>query len=229
MALKTHPGPLFLWVLSGCATTAVLDGARTLEPGQSQVQASLSAQRGGNALSNSMSLPMPDIEVGFRRGLSPDLDAGVRLYGLGAGCDLRYRFLHTASFDAAFAPGFGVSGLLVPLFTLGSADLWVPLRGEVDLSHGLSFTVEGRAQVHQLFSWMRESGEGSGTAGHYELLTGGGARIAWRWRRFTLGGYVEILGTTRASSPWLSGGLDAGWTMLARPTDASSWSPAPDG
>ncbi len=199
-----------------------LHGARPLEPGQHMVQAALSLQKGTNSLSSSLDLPLPQIEVGYRRGLAPDVDAGVRVYLLGAFGDLRYRFGQLGSFDLAAQPGVGLFALPVPDFAIGNVDLHLPVVAETDLGEQGSLVLSARTVARQHFAAVDDPTLGTGTSGRFELLAGGGARLSRRFRRLRLGGYADLLAnTSRGGPPWVAVGADLG-LIMGRPREASS-------
>ncbi len=208
-------GLLFaLTLASGCSTMGTLHGARPLEPGQNMMQAALSLQKGSNFLSGSLDLPLPQIELGFRRGLAPDVDWGARVYLLGIVGDVRYRFARVGSFDVATQPSIGVFTLPMTDFSMGNVDLSLPLVAETDLGKKSSLVLAGRTVARQHFASMTDETLGSGTAGRFELLAGGGVRISRRFRRLRLGGYGDVLvNTSRLGPLWWDGGVDLGLVL----------------
>lgn len=214
---------LVLAAMSGCSTMGTLHGARPLEPGQSMMQAALSVQKGSNFLSGSVDLPLPQIELGYRRGLVQDVDWGARIYLLGAVADLRYRFARVGSFDIATQPSLGVFALPTAGLSLGNVDLTLPLVAETDLGKRCSLVLAGRTVARQHFASMDDDSLGSGTAGRFELLAGGGARLSWRIKkRVRLGGYGDVLvNTSRLGPLWWDGGVDFGLVFGRKRGEAS--------
>ena len=203
-----------LLAASGCSTMGTLHGARPLEPGEHMMQAALSVQKGSNFLSGSLDLPLPQVELGYRRGLAKDVDWGARLYLAGIVGDVRYRFARVGSFDIATQPAIGVSALPMEGFSLGNVDLSLPVVAETDLGERLSLVLAGRTVARQHFASMDDPSLGSGTSGRFEMLAGGGARLSWRFERVRLGGYGDVLvNTSRLGPVWWDGGVDFGLVM----------------
>lgn len=202
---------------AGCSTLGTLHGARPLAPGQHMLQAALSAQQGTEALSTAAGIPLPQIELGYRAGLAPDLDWGVRSYLFGTTADLRYRFARLGPFDLAAQPSLGGAVLPTPAFGIGNVDLGMPLVAEADLGPETSLVLAARTVARQHFAWVDDPALGRGASGRFELLAGGGARIARRFGILTLGVFGDVLiNTSRLGPLWWSGGLDLGFTLGGR-------------
>ncbi|WNG53949.1 hypothetical protein F0U59_03430 [Archangium gephyra] len=94
------------WVLSGCASTGM---ARTLDPGHFQFSISPSAQAVLNGRGSIGSdVPVPQLELGARYGVTERLDVGARVYFPGAEADVRFGLLRAPSLrsgvDVTLAP-----------------------------------------------------------------------------------------------------------------------------
>jgi hypothetical protein len=199
---------------SGCSTMGTLHGARPLEPGEHMMQAAISLQKQTNPLSAALELPLPQVEIGYRRGLAPDLDWGVRSYLFGTVADLRYRFATVGAFDLATQPSLGICALPTPAVGMGNLDLALPLVAETDLGEHGSLVLSGRAVGRQHFAWLVDDQLGSGAAGRFELLAGGGVRLSRRFRRLRVGGYADMLANTSRLGPvWWAGGADLGLVL----------------
>ncbi len=223
-----------LVLLSGCSTLGTLHGARPLEPGEHMMQAALSLQEGSNPLTTALELPLPQLELGYRRGLVSDLDWGARVYLLGATTDLRYRFAKLGRFDLAAQPSLGISAFPTPATGLGNLDLGLPIVAETDLGaeKKASLVLAARAVGRQHFAWLDDPSLGSGAAGRFELLAGGGVRLSRRFRRLRVGAYADVLANTSRLGPlWWTGGADLG-LVLGKPREggpsAGEPGPAPD-
>jgi hypothetical protein len=197
--------------LVGCSTMGTLHGARPLEPGEHMMQAALSLQKQSNPLTTALDLPLPQVELGYRRGLAPDLDWGARVYLFGTVTDLRYRFARVGAFDIATQPSLGFFALPTPATGFGNLDLGLPIVAERDLgAQGKgSLVLSARTVGRQHFAWLSDETLGSGSAGRFELLAGGGVRVSRRFRRVRIGGYADVLANTSRLGPlWWSGGAD---------------------
>lgn len=120
---------LLVALLPGCFPSLVtLQRAETVAPGEVEFAASMSTAlleveetdpRTGAAVSR-MAV-VPDLELGVRQGLGPNLDLGGKLWlaDLGGQIDLKWRFLWELNVTGSVAPGiaFGipVSGLVTPI------------------------------------------------------------------------------------------------------------------
>lgn len=187
------------------------------------MQAAMSLQKGSNPLTTALDLPLPQLELGYRRGLAPDLDWGARVYLLGATTDLRYRFARLGSFDLATQPSLGVSAIPTTATGFGNLDLGLPLVAETDLGarKKASLVLSARAVGRQHFAWLDDPDLGSGAAGRLELLAGGGVRLSRRFRRLRVGGYADVLvNTSRLGPAWWTGGADLG-LVLGKPRDSA--------
>ncbi len=202
--------------LMGCSTMGTLHGARPLEPGEHMMQAALSLQKQSNPLTTALDIPLPQIELGYRRGLVSEVDWGVRVYMVGAVADLRYRFARLGPFDVATQPSLGLFALPTPATGFGNIDLGLPVVAEMDLGakQRSSLVLSTRAVGRQHFAWLSDPDLGSGAAGRFELLAGGGARITRRFRRLRIGGYADVLvNTSRLGPVWWTGGADLGLVL----------------
>jgi hypothetical protein len=168
-------------VLGGCSSSALVDGARTLEPGQKAVSVGMSLQRGTTTVSSGLGVPLPMLEVGLRWGVAQDLDIGMKLYMWGLYTDARYRFAHYKAWDLAIAPGIGGYWLAIPGYQIGTMDLHVPVRAQRDLgkSDRWSLTLEASTIVRETFGRVSSDGF-TGDFGQLELFAGGGTRLE-RW------------------------------------------------
>ncbi len=184
--------------LTGCSTSAVVDGARTLEEGQKAMSVGMSLQRGTTTASSGLGIPLPMLEVGLRWGVGPDLDIGMKLYMWGLYTDARYRFAKFRAWDLAIAPGVGGYFFVLPGYQLGTMDLHVPLRAQRDLGAAArwSLTVEAGTIVRETFGRAR-SGGFTGDFGQLELFAGGGGRLE-RWGDR---GFIGLSFSTHAQ-PW---------------------------
>ena len=201
--------------LAGCTSVATLQGARPLEPGQRTFQVAASAQFGSSAVSGALGMPVPQVDVAWRRGLAPDLDWGLRAYLFGVRSDVRYRFAQAGSWHFAVQPGLALGGLPVPTYLVMNADVDMPVLAEVVIGPRSSLALAGRALARENVAWISSTGLGSGVSGRYEFLAGGGARYALGFGRLGLGFFVDgLVNTTRGGPPWVTGGVDL---TIARP------------
>lgn len=200
-----------LW-LSGCSTSALVDGARTLEPGQKSLNVGLSVQAGTSTGADALGIPLPMVEVGLRWGVAPDLDIGLKLIMWGLYTDARYRFARRGAWDLAIAPGIGGYWYVLPGYQAGTLDLHVPVRAQRDLGQAgaWSWTVEGGTILKETFGRSRTGGF-TGDFGQLELYVGGGTRLEHWGQR----GFFGVSATAHAQPWWgrapaWSVGLDFG-------------------
>ncbi len=204
--------------LCACSTSAVIDGARTLEPGQKAVGFGMSLQRGTTSASDGLGVPLPQVELGVRWGVAPDLDIGLKLFMWGLYTDARYRFGRWKAWDLAIAPGLGGYWLVIPSYQLGTMSLHVPVRAQRSLGAQQrgSVTLEGGTILRDTFGRSKSNGF-VGDFGQLELLVGGGARLE-RWGD---SGFVGLSASAHAQPWWghvpaWSVGLDFGYRRRLR-------------
>ncbi|MBN1335159.1 MAG: hypothetical protein JXB39_04305 [Deltaproteobacteria bacterium] len=196
-------------LVSGCTSVATLQGARPLEPGQRSFQAGVSLQYGSSAVSGALGLPVPQLDVRWRRGLAPDLDWGLGAYLFGVRADLRYRFAQAGRWHFAAQPGLALAGLPVPTYLVMNTDLDLPVLAEVTFGQGSSLTLSGRVLARESVAWVSSTGLGAGVSGRYEFLAGGGMRYGLSFRRVGLGVFGDgLANTTRGGPAWITGGVD---------------------
>lgn len=211
---------------AACSTLSTLHGARTLEPGQVQAGVGLTLQRGANPLSNA-GLPLPQAEVAVRVGVSPDVDVGARLYLLGTGFDVRYRFFQQDRLHLAVAPG--LSGFWLPISDLarqGSVEVVAPLVAEYALKPWLAVSAGPRVVLRDQFNGIKDETLGKGRTSRLDAFTGGGARLEVHTGRLVLGlaGAALAQPARRGGLAW-SAGLDIGLRPRRAPKDVKP--PAP--
>lgn len=165
-----------LLLVGGCSTLTTIEGARTLEPGQAQIGGALSMQRGGNALSYT-GIPIPQLEIAGRLGVAPDVDMGLRLYLLGIGYDVRYRFYHRGRFHAAITPGLYAVWIPTGATGQGSAEARAPLTVEYELSDLFSVAGGPRLIFRNQWNSVNDPELGSGAEARLDVFSGGGLRL----------------------------------------------------
>ena len=196
----------------GCSTLARVNGAKTLEPGQTQIGVSGSLQQGANPLSTG-TIPLPQGEVFVRRGLLPNLDMGARLYLVGAGMDVRYRFHEGERLHLAINPSYGV--VVVPFVGSvrgsGSLDVRVPLIAEWELGPRSSIaggpTLVLRRQRND-FTWSLGAEETARVL-RLDAYAGAGLRYSTTRGRVILGVNADLYAqTARHAGPAYAVGAD---------------------
>jgi len=218
MVRRFHP---VAWAMlsvlgAGCTTLATVEGARTLEPGVKQFTVPVSVQQGSGSLTNA-GMPLPTFEFAMRAGVAEDVDVGLRLYLLGLGGDVRYRFYHRGPLHVAITPG--LYGLWVPSGKAGQGSLEVraPLTAEYELSR--SFSVAGGPRVILRDQWnsIADPDLGSGAAGRLDVFSGAGARFEFHRPRFVWGIGTDLYAqpARRGGFAW-SLGMDIGWRTKQR-------------
>ena len=197
-----------LALATACSTLSTLHGARTLDPHESQVGFALSVQHGASPLGNVLALPQ--VEVAARYGVKPDVDVGFRVYLLGVGADVRYRFFSSEKLDLATAPGIdtfwipGAGGAAGQ----GSAELRAPVLAEVQL--GRAFSIGGGPALLLRDQWNSvTAGDVHGLQSRVDVYAGGGARVELHGKRVALGVSSDVYGQpSRSSGAAWSIGLD---------------------
>lgn len=201
-----------LTLSAACTTLATTHGARTLEPGQVQIQRALGVQTGGSFAGNA-GIVIPQSQWILRVGLKPDLDLGARIYVAGIGTDLRYRFHHQGRWHFAIDPGFAI----LPIPASGAFEARAPLLAEVELHERFSLTFAAQTILRD--SWTRiDSPElGKGSVGRLDTFAGGGIRAEYHSKRLMLGVSLDVAGqpARHAGLAW-SGGFDASVRFCGR-------------
>ena len=207
---------LLLAALGGCTTLATLDGARTLAPKQTQWTVAASLQRGANPLSGSV-IPLPQLELAYRRGLAPDVDFGLRLYLLGLGSDVRYRFLHEGPLHVAVQPGLFLFALPIGGGPgQGSVEVRAPVTAEVELSDRWSVAAGGRVFLREQWNSSR-IGDELGLATRLDSYLGAAGRFEYHTPRFGIGFGLDLYGQqARAAGLAWSTGVDFQFRRLSR-------------
>lgn len=193
-----------LLALSGCLTFSRINGAKTLEP--QQIEAGFAV---GARTSDDPSFPYPSPTGPFvmRVGIVPDLDLGFRVYLLGLGTDVRWRFAQRGPWHFAVNPGIGaaIQPNLLNGSEFGSVEAALPLLAEVELNDWLS--VSGGAQVvyRNRLNLALE-----GPVWRFDMYGGAGLRLEAHPGIFVFGVYGDILAapTRFTGQPTFAGGID---------------------
>ena len=199
-------------LLLACSTLSTLDGARTLDPGVGQVGGAINVQSAASFITNE--IPLPQIELATRYGVADDVDIGARAWLLGAGFDVRYRFLQQGPWHVAVQPG--LAAFVLPDTDLsgtepsgtglsgGSIDLRMPITAELELHRAWSVT-GGPRLLHRV-QW-NSSAFDSRPVARLDSYVGGGAGLRFQPRK--LGVFVagELLAqpVRRAGPAWTVG------------------------
>jgi hypothetical protein len=209
---------MIVMVLVGCSTLSTIDGARTLDRGQSQWKVAISDQYGSNGLSSASALP--EVEVAYRRGFAEDFDAGVRFYLLGTMLDARYRVFHEGRWHLAVDPGVGL--FFLPTIG-GSVDVRAPLIAEYEVNRW--FSLAGGPKAILRTPWNRvDLGDGKhAVQGRFDVYAGGALRLDVQSRRVSFGLTTDVYGQpARASGFAWSIGLDVGFLRRSKAERAAS-------
>ncbi len=188
-----------------CTTLATTHGARTLEPGQVQIQRALGVQTGGSFAGNA-GIVIPQSQWILRVGLKPNLDLGARIYVAGLGTDLRYRFHQQGRWHFAIDPGFAI----LPIPASGAFEGRAPLLAEVDLHERFSLSFAAQAILRDAWTRIDSPELGKGSVGRLDTFAGGGIRAEYHSKRLMLGVSLDVAGqpARHAGLAW-SGGFDA--------------------
>lgn len=194
---------LLLVAGSGCASLSTVHTAHALRPGETKISANTSLVGGGvpgltfgavdatreQPLSD-VGVPVPQAELEVRRGLAPRFDAGLRVFLLGAGADVKFQFLQRAKWDAAFVPG--VSGSYVNFSNaetrrrFGEADVSLPVLFGRHIGQNSSFVIGPKVQGRYAFNSV-ETPEVEGRGSRFILLAGGtGVLNLWAGSHFSV-------------------------------------------
>ena len=202
---------IWLLTLLGCMTFSRVHGAKTLEPGQMEGGLAMAVRTSDDP---SFPIPIPQGPVMIRAGIVDDLDMGVRMYLLGAGVDLRYRFLQTGRWHFAVNPGAGAilqPSILNPT-DLGGIEVQAPLLAEYEIKDW--FSVSGG--IGLVYRDRLNVGFDGRPIWRHDVYGGGGLRLEARRRIFVIGLFGDVLGapTRHTNAPVLAGGLDLKFRML---------------
>lgn len=189
---------------AACTTLATTHGARTLEPGQIQLQRAVAVQTGGSFATNA-GIAIPQSQWILRAGLKPNLDFGARVYVAGLGVDLRYRFAEQGRWHFALDPGLAI----LPVSASGALEWRAPVLAEVVLHDKFSMAFSASAIVRD--SWNRIDNQlGQGSAGRLDSFVGAGTRAQYSGKWLLLGVSVDgALQPARHAGPAISVGFDA--------------------
>ena len=137
---------------TGCVNSSTLQTAKTLDPGKQRIlvgggyYASPSVDADASeATGDDVSLAMPYMELGYRRGIVDKVDVGAKITIPGtAGLDGKYELMRSADGKLAFAAGAGIGYLKLTSGSEGSEtsttliDAIVPLYASYDLLRSLA-------------------------------------------------------------------------------------------
>lgn len=182
-----------------CSTLSRVNGAKTLEPGQAQIGVSGTIQRAGNPLSVG-TLPLPQAEVFGRIGLVENVDAGLRLYLVGAGFDVRYRFYHQNRVHFAVDPA--LSAVWLPFVGglpagQGSFDVRAPVIGELEFGKQARNSISGGPTLllRNQYNSVDMAELGKGRLWRLDAYAGGGLRYEGRPGGAVIGVVGDIFAT----------------------------------
>lgn len=204
MRAQTLLSALLLLVAgSGCASLSTVHTAHALRPGETKISANTSLVGGGvpgltfgaadatreQPLSD-VGVPLPQAELEVRHGIAPRFDAGLRVFLLGAGADVKFQFLQRRKWDAAFIPG--VSGSYINFSDaetrrrFGEADLSLPILFGRHIGQSSSFVFGPKVQGRYTFNSV-ETPEAEGRGSRFILLAGGtGVLNLWAGSHFSV-------------------------------------------
>lgn len=137
---------------TACVNSSTLQTAKTLDPGKQRIlvgggyYASPSVNADASeATGDDVSLAMPYMELGYRRGLIDKVDVGAKVTIPGtAGLDAKYELMRSADGKAAIAAGAGLGYLKLTSGSEGSEtsttliDAIVPVYASYDLLRSLA-------------------------------------------------------------------------------------------
>jgi hypothetical protein len=205
---------LALLILTGCPAAGVYRSARTLEPGETDLGANLSASRvyrgevhygdgteegkTKDASVHGIVSAFPEIHV--HRGVIPNLEAGARLAPAAGYLELegKYRFFQQDGWHVAVAPVAGMA----PWGKLSQVRLLLPFLGTYDLNDHWGIT----AGLHAGYRWVhldavseflqpQEIDELRWSMGEDSPVWGGGIGFDWRTTDFYLRPMLTVEGT----------------------------------
>ena len=204
---------LLLTLLAGCMTFSRVNGAKTLEPGQMEGGVVLGVRTADDP---SFPIPIPQGPVMIRAGIVENLDMGARLYLLGAGMDLRYRFYHEGKWHLAVNPGIGaiLQPSLINPTDLGGIEISSPLLAEVELTPWFS-VASGLGVIYR--DRLNLSFDGRTTWRH-DVYGGGGLRFELHKGITVVGLSGDVYGapTRHTGAPVFAAALDLKLRMLTK-------------
>jgi hypothetical protein len=201
--MKLDPTLLFALsvVTSACVNSSTLQTAKALDPGKGRVlvgggfysSPDINAEA-DEATSSDVSLALPYMELGYRRGIIDKLEMGAKVTVPGtAGIDGKYQLLDAGDF--ALAAGAGVGYLRL---TSGSEDMelkstiidaTVPVYASYDLAKSFALYTSPKYVLRYISSTDSMNGSSSGV----DHLLGAtvGMRVGSRWGLFLETSYLK--------------------------------------
>jgi hypothetical protein len=194
---------LLLVAGSGCASLSTVHTAHALRPGETKITANTSLVGGGvpgltfgavdatreQPLSD-LGVPIPQAELEVRHGFAPRFDAGLRVFLLGAGGDVKFQFLQREKWDAAFVPG--VSGSYINFSNaevrrrFGEIDVSAPVLFGRHIGQNSSFVIGPKVQGRYTMNSV-ETPEVQGRGSRFIFLAGGtGVLNLWMGSHFSV-------------------------------------------
>ncbi|MCB9737944.1 MAG: hypothetical protein H6747_01675 [Deltaproteobacteria bacterium] len=193
---------------SGCMSISAVQTARTLDPGQVQVQVGggslgvttetrdTTTDAQGNTIKGALTTDtasIPEIELGARLGLTEGLDAGLKLvFPLSLMADVKYQFLDHSRVAGAVGLVAGYQTVTFNDDELKTLDLVVPLYFSVDLTEWLT----AYASPKYFFRSMSSS-TGESQITHMAGATGG-IKLGRNFGLFIEGTRLAVLNDTSA-------------------------------
>lgn len=194
-----------LVALTGCMTFSRIHGAKTLAPRQIEAGVALGVRTSDDP--SFQAYPIPQGPVVLRVGVVEDLDLGFRLYLLGGGADLRWRFFHRGPWHVALNPGVGVvlQPNLLNLAELGAVETSLPLLAELELTDWLSVSAGVQAVYRNRLNLALH-----GAVWRFDVYGGGGLRLEAHPGIAVFGLYGDVLTapTRFTGAPTFAAGLD---------------------
>jgi len=108
---------IVLFAFAGCASTLPSTSARTLAPGRYEFSGALGTSAAGIE-GGARAAPLPVVELGVRRGITDDVDLGVKLFEAGAQLDAKLQLRRRErGWSLSLAPGVGYLFAMTPVAT----------------------------------------------------------------------------------------------------------------
>lgn len=157
---------------TGCGTLATHQGTAPVAPGEWQVAASAGVL-GLVDTEQKTKAPGADVQLALRRGLAPNLDAGLKLSPFGLDALLKWRAL-SGSWPVAVAPSLGVARTPRTGLTTNAFFTWAHLP--IIFGHAVSEKVSINVGPHLIYGYYLPA---VGDPAH-GLSLGGFVNLEWR-------------------------------------------------
>ncbi len=193
--------------LAGCPSTSLFRTAEPVAKGQWQI--TLAAAGGGLSDRESGASSVTGIaELGVRRGLTDDVDVGVKLYTFGLAANATLRWLHRGAWSASIAPELSIARTPRNATTTNALDLFAAVNAPVTWRASETWALTLGPSLGT-GAYMPEAG---GVAGGFWLgaVANVEAHVSRRWWLVAeVNGYNVVVGDVPLRGGFITAGLGA--------------------